>query len=132
MPPTPEQRLSSLVAGASDIVYGVVARSGASAACSRTSSALSSLSVGTRIGLILRSSAPCSASGGPGSLIALAGGSIDLGSAATAAVLVHADGHVSQRVRVVGPLTRGRFFEIEAVPDIRIQCQTVATSLLAS
>ena len=44
--------------------------------------------------------------------------------------LVSADGQVSQRVRVVGPLTRGRFFEIEAVPDIRVQCQTVAASLL--
>jgi uncharacterized NAD(P)/FAD-binding protein YdhS len=46
--------------------------------------------------------------------------------------LVDAGGRISQRVRVVGPLTRGRFFEIEAVPDIRVQCQTVAASLLAS
>lgn len=46
--------------------------------------------------------------------------------------LVAADGHVSQRVRVVGPLTRGRFFEIEAVPDIRVQCQVVAAALLRS
>jgi uncharacterized NAD(P)/FAD-binding protein YdhS len=46
--------------------------------------------------------------------------------------LVSADGQVSQRVRVVGPLTRGRFFEIEAVPDIRVQCQVVAASLLGS
>ncbi|SFV37361.1 Uncharacterized NAD(P)/FAD-binding protein YdhS [Devosia crocina] len=46
--------------------------------------------------------------------------------------LIDADARVSQRVRVVGPLTRGRFFEIEAVPDIRVQCQVVAASLLAS
>ncbi|HEY8577312.1 MAG TPA: FAD-dependent oxidoreductase [Devosia sp.] len=44
--------------------------------------------------------------------------------------LVGADGNVSQRVRVVGPLTRGRFFEIEAVPDIRLQCQALAESIL--
>lgn len=46
--------------------------------------------------------------------------------------LIAADGKVSRRVRVVGPLTRGRFFEIEAVPDIRVQCARIATSLLAS
>ncbi|WEJ57091.1 FAD/NAD(P)-binding protein [Devosia sp. FJ2-5-3] len=45
--------------------------------------------------------------------------------------LVSEDGHVSTRLRVVGPLTRGRYFEIEAVPDIRVQCASVARSLLA-
>jgi len=45
--------------------------------------------------------------------------------------LIDADGTVSARIRVVGPLTRGRFFEIEAVPDIRVQCQVVAASILA-
>jgi uncharacterized NAD(P)/FAD-binding protein YdhS len=43
---------------------------------------------------------------------------------------VSVDGKVSERVRAVGPLTRGRFFEIEAVPDIRVQCQTVAASII--
>ncbi|MBJ3786940.1 FAD/NAD(P)-binding protein [Devosia sediminis] len=43
--------------------------------------------------------------------------------------LIAADGSVSQRVRVVGPLTRGRFFEIEAVPDIRLQCASLAKAL---
>ncbi len=44
--------------------------------------------------------------------------------------VVAADGHVSSRLRVVGPLTRGRYFEIEAVPDIRVQCASVARALL--
>lgn len=46
--------------------------------------------------------------------------------------LVSADGKASQRIRVVGPLTRGRYFEIEAVPDIRLQCANLAASLLGS
>ncbi len=46
--------------------------------------------------------------------------------------VVAAEGRVSQRVRVVGPLTRGRYFEIEAVPDIRLQCAAIANSLLAA
>lgn len=45
--------------------------------------------------------------------------------------LVSADGAVSQRVRVVGPLTRGRYFEIEAIPDIRVQCASVAQAILS-
>ena len=44
--------------------------------------------------------------------------------------LVASDGAVSERVKAVGPLTRGRFFEIEAVPDIRLQCQQLANSIL--
>lgn len=46
--------------------------------------------------------------------------------------LIDAEGRASQRVRVVGPLTRGRYFEIEAVPDIRLQCAAIANSLLAA
>ncbi|MCW5721843.1 MAG: FAD/NAD(P)-binding protein [Devosia sp.] len=45
--------------------------------------------------------------------------------------LIAEDGQASSRTRVVGPLTRGRYFEIEAVPDIRVQCANVARSLLA-
>lgn len=46
--------------------------------------------------------------------------------------LVAQNGEPSPRIRVVGPLTRGRYFEIEAVPDIRVQCANVARSLLAA
>jgi len=45
--------------------------------------------------------------------------------------LVDASGRASRRIHVVGPLTRGRYFEIEAIPDIRVQCANVARSLLA-
>lgn len=41
-----------------------------------------------------------------------------------------ADDTISKRIRVVGPLTRGRYFEIEAIPDIRIQCAAVASDIL--
>lgn len=46
--------------------------------------------------------------------------------------LIAASGQVSQRLRVIGPLTRGRYFEIEAVPDIRVQAAQIAQSLLAA
>jgi uncharacterized NAD(P)/FAD-binding protein YdhS len=46
--------------------------------------------------------------------------------------LMSAEGVSSRRVRVVGPLTRGRYFEIEAVPDIRLQCANLATSILGT
>ncbi|ODT82878.1 MAG: hypothetical protein ABS76_04950 [Pelagibacterium sp. SCN 64-44] len=45
--------------------------------------------------------------------------------------LVGGSGRASRRIHVVGPLTRGRYFEIEAIPDIRVQCANVARSLLA-
>ncbi|ODT66041.1 MAG: FAD-dependent oxidoreductase [Pelagibacterium sp. SCN 63-23] len=44
--------------------------------------------------------------------------------------LIAADGTVSRRIRVIGPLTRGRFFEIEAIPDIRVQSATLAKAIL--
>ncbi|GLS28336.1 Uncharacterized NAD(P)/FAD-binding protein YdhS [Mesorhizobium albiziae] len=34
------------------------------------------------------------------------------------------------RLYAVGPLTRGTFLEIEAIPDIRVQCQHLASALL--
>lgn len=40
-----------------------------------------------------------------------------------------ADGSASDRLYAVGPLTRGQFYEIEAVPDIRIQCAVLARQL---
>lgn len=44
--------------------------------------------------------------------------------------LIGADGAVSRRIHVVGPLTRGRFFEIEAIPDIRVQSAALAQTIL--
>lgn len=43
--------------------------------------------------------------------------------------LVDADGHASDRLFAVGPLTRGQFFEIDAVPEIREQCASLALRL---
>ncbi len=40
--------------------------------------------------------------------------------------LISRDGACNDRIYAVGPLTRGTFLEIEAVPDIRIQCQHLA------
>ncbi len=40
--------------------------------------------------------------------------------------LIDADGVPSQRLHAIGPLSRGTFFEIEAVPDIRVQCVSLA------
>jgi len=46
--------------------------------------------------------------------------------------LLDANGRASEHVLVVGPLTRGRFFEIEAIPDIRVQCAELAKRILAA
>ncbi|MGB3335964.1 MAG: FAD/NAD(P)-binding protein [Devosia sp.] len=40
-------------------------------------------------------------------------------------------GKVTERLLVLGPLTRGRFFEIEAIPDIRVQAATLAARILS-
>lgn len=45
--------------------------------------------------------------------------------------IVKADGHPSERLYAIGPLTRGAFFEIEAIPDIRVQCAMLARNLTA-
>lgn len=45
--------------------------------------------------------------------------------------LIDAEGQVSGRLLVAGPLTRGRYFEIEAIPDIRLQCERIARHVLA-
>lgn len=45
--------------------------------------------------------------------------------------VIDAKGQVSRRLLVAGPLTRGRYFEIEAIPDIRVQCARIARHLLA-
>ena len=44
--------------------------------------------------------------------------------------VIDANGAVSSRLLVAGPLTRGKFFEIEAIPDIRVQCARIAKRLL--
>lgn len=43
--------------------------------------------------------------------------------------LIGKDGAVSNRVFALGPLTRGTFFEIESVPEIRAQAQNLAHRL---
>jgi uncharacterized NAD(P)/FAD-binding protein YdhS len=45
--------------------------------------------------------------------------------------LLHRDGAISRRLFAVGPVTRGAFWEITAVPDIRRQCELVAQHLAA-
>jgi uncharacterized NAD(P)/FAD-binding protein YdhS len=44
----------------------------------------------------------------------------------TNCALVSATGRASERLFAIGPLTRGTFFEIEAVPEIRAQCSKLA------
>ena len=45
--------------------------------------------------------------------------------------VIAADGELARHLLAVGPLTRGRFFEIEAVPDIRRQCAEIARKILS-
>ena len=49
----------------------------------------------------------------------------------TQCALISGDGQPSGRLFAIGPLSRGTFFEIEAVPDIRVQCANLAHRLLA-
>jgi len=44
--------------------------------------------------------------------------------------VVDRTGRPSSRLFAIGPLTRGTFFEIEAIPDIRVQCAGLADRLL--
>jgi uncharacterized NAD(P)/FAD-binding protein YdhS len=44
--------------------------------------------------------------------------------------VISIDGRPANRLFAVGPLTRSTFFEIEAVPDIRVQCAALAERLL--
>ncbi len=43
--------------------------------------------------------------------------------------LISRDGAISRRLFAVGPPTRGRFWEMTAVPDIRRQCELLAATL---
>ena len=44
--------------------------------------------------------------------------------------IIGSDGSVSAKILAVGPLTRGTFFEIDAIPDIRVQCARLSKQLL--
>ncbi|KRB20672.1 MULTISPECIES: FAD/NAD(P)-binding protein [Mesorhizobium] len=44
--------------------------------------------------------------------------------------IIASDGTVSRKILAVGPLTRGTFFEIDAIPDIRVQCARLSKQLL--
>ncbi|MGX7875905.1 FAD/NAD(P)-binding protein [Mesorhizobium sp. ORM6] len=44
--------------------------------------------------------------------------------------IIASDGTVSAKILAVGPLTRGTFFEIDAIPDIRVQCARLSKRLL--
>lgn len=46
-----------------------------------------------------------------------------------ACALLHRDGSLSRRLFAVGPVTKGAFWEITAVPDIRRQCEQLAQHL---
>jgi uncharacterized NAD(P)/FAD-binding protein YdhS len=43
--------------------------------------------------------------------------------------VIDCSGRPSQRLLAVGPLTRGRFWEIVAIPDIRLQCAALANRI---
>ncbi len=45
--------------------------------------------------------------------------------------VVHADGRPHPTLFAVGPITRGALWEINAVPDIRVQAAEVAAALTA-
>lgn len=44
--------------------------------------------------------------------------------------IIASDDTVSTKILAVGPLTRGTFFEIDAIPDIRVQCARLSKRLL--
>ncbi|MER8976852.1 MULTISPECIES: FAD/NAD(P)-binding protein [unclassified Mesorhizobium] len=44
--------------------------------------------------------------------------------------VIAGDGTVFAKILAVGPLTRGTFFEIDAIPDIRVQCARLSKRLL--
>ncbi|MEP9404099.1 FAD/NAD(P)-binding protein [Sphingomonas silueang] len=43
--------------------------------------------------------------------------------------VVAADGQAHPRLHAIGPMTRGMWWEVVAVPDIRVQCATLARAL---
>jgi uncharacterized NAD(P)/FAD-binding protein YdhS len=58
---------------------------------------------------------------------------LDLGLDVTeSCALVDRSGRASQHMFAVGPITRGRFWEIMAVPDIRVQCANLAAAIAST
>ncbi len=49
----------------------------------------------------------------------------------TDCAVVAQNGAASDKIFAIGPLTRGTFFEIDAVPDIRLQCARLAKALVS-
>lgn len=49
----------------------------------------------------------------------------------TGCAVIDAAGNVSGKIYAMGPLTRGAFFEIDAIPDIRVQAAQLAARLTA-
>src|SRR5262249_13204985 len=47
-----------------------------------------------------------------------------------AGALIGANGKAAKDLFAVGPITRGTFWEITAVPDIRVACEALAEHLL--
>ena len=45
--------------------------------------------------------------------------------------MIDGNGSRTDSLYAMGPLTRGTFLEIEAIPDIRLQCQRLARTLPA-
>jgi uncharacterized NAD(P)/FAD-binding protein YdhS len=45
--------------------------------------------------------------------------------------IISADGEVSRSIFAVGPVTSGVFWEVTAVPDIRLQVARVARQLMS-
>ena len=43
--------------------------------------------------------------------------------------LINREGGISRRLFAVGPVTKGQFWEMTAVPDIRRQCEVLAAHL---
>ena len=55
---------------------------------------------------------------------------LGLGLSVTAdCALLDAEGHASERLYAIGPITSGTFWEIVAIPDIRQQASRLATKL---
>jgi len=62
----------------------------------------------------------------------ITGDALGLGVAVTEnSEVIRADGSASASVFAMGPMTIGQFFEIFAVPDIRVQASKVAQRIAA-
>ena len=48
-----------------------------------------------------------------------------------ACAVINRDGRASARLYAMGPQTRSRFWEVTAIPDIRMQAASLAKALLA-